>query len=466
VGGRPTDSCDPAILAVDGVRSHDASPDAVMNAVAASSPKIAVTSVVTGDVIAGKYRVERVLGRGAMGVVVAARHQQLDQVVAIKILARDAAEDGVAVERFLREARATARLRSEHVARVLDVGQLPDGVPYIVMEHLEGSDLGELLEMTGALPPWKACEYVVQACDAVAEAHARGIVHRDLKPENLYLTTRVGGDAMVKVLDFGISKVMSGKQGALTQTRAVVGSPLYMSPEQLRSSKEASPRSDVWALGVVLYELMTRRWPFEAESLPDLCIKVAREQARPVTEHRADLPPGLADVIARCLAKDPADRYPDAASLAQALGPFLRPEARDVVRGIRAVAGSLTETLSASPGLAPVRRGTRTRAAALVLAVVLGGGLAAEFRRGAAQPFSLAAVEAALTSSDLARVAEPTAGPAADPAPFPLPANSISPPPAAKPPPAVRPPRSVAVQPARARSVALPTAVDDIPAFR
>jgi serine/threonine-protein kinase len=361
-----------------------------------------------GQVLAGKYRVERILGRGAMGIVVAARHLQLDQVVAIKLLVRDAVDDEVAVERFLREARSAAKLRSDHVARVLDVGKLPGGAPYMVMELLEGADLADVLETRGQLEAALACEYVVQACDAVAEAHMRGIVHRDLKPENLYLTTRVGGERMVKVLDFGISKVMTGKQGALTQTRAVVGSPLYMAPEQLRSSKDASPRSDVWALGVVLYELLTRRWPFEADSLPDLCVKVAREAPRPVTALREDVPAALAAVIDRCLRKDPAERYADAGALAAALEPFVEPALRDVIERSRRTARTLAET-GAAPLDAPSRAGglrpgtwLGLGAALAVVAVVAVAVATAARGPGGAPASSLAAVEGALQGSDLA----------------------------------------------------------------
>ena len=345
--------------------------------------------VAPGDLLAGKYRVERMLGRGAMGVVVAARHIQLEQIVAIKLLAPEAMEDEVAIERFLREARAAAKLRSDHVARVLDVGRLDDRAPYMVMEYLDGADLGEVLDLEGPFSPEIACEYIVQACDAVAEAHARGIVHRDLKPENLYLTTRVGGAWMVKVLDFGLSKVLTEKQGALTQTRAVMGSPLYMAPEQLRSSRSASPPSDVWALGVVLFELLTRCWPFEAESLPELCLKVTREPPRALHEVRGDVPAGLVAVVERCLEKEPEARYPDAAALAVALEPFLSPASRPLVARSRSIAQSLVETQAADagkthPGARPSRRPTWI-ALAVALAAA-GGGRLSRWAGGARRP--------------------------------------------------------------------------------
>src|SRR5579859_1664764 len=204
-------------------------------------PEPGAIPVKEGDLLAGKYRVERVLGVGGMGIVVAARHEQLEQRVAIKFVRDEALDNKEAVERFLREARAAVRLKSEHAAKVLDVGTLESGAPYMVMEFLEGSDLAAVLVERGPLPVEEAAEYVLQACEAVAEAHAAGIVHRDLKPQNLFLARTVGGAPRVKVLDFGVSKTLHGNPttgGGLTQTRLMLGSPLYMSPEQMRSSRD------------------------------------------------------------------------------------------------------------------------------------------------------------------------------------------------------------------------------------
>jgi serine/threonine-protein kinase len=284
-----------------------------------------MTPVREGDLLAGKYRVERVIGVGGMGVVVAARHEQLGQLVAIKFLRDDVLGNEDSVERFLREARSAVRLKSEHVARVIDVGKLDSGSPYIVMEFLEGDDLGQILEEQGPMAPEAAVQLVLQACEAVAEAHAAGIVHRDLKPQNLFLTRSVTGMPKLKVLDFGVSKasgMTTGGQGALTRTRSMLGSPLYMSPEQMRSAKDVDARADVWALGVVLFELLTRRWPFEAQNMPELCLKVVTEPPQSIASLRPELAPCLVAVIERCLEKDPAGRYADAAALAQALEPF------------------------------------------------------------------------------------------------------------------------------------------------
>jgi eukaryotic-like serine/threonine-protein kinase len=282
-----------------------------------------------GDVLAGKYRVERVLAVGGMGVVVAAKHAQLDQLVALKFVLSAAADNPDAVERFVREARAAVRLRSEHVAKVLDVGTLDTGAPYIVMEYLEGSDLAAVLRAQGPLPVSDAADYIVQACDAVAEAHSLGIIHRDLKPQNLFLTRRADGSPLVKVLDFGISKTLPSLNDAaspqLTRTNFVLGSPLYMAPEQMRSPKNVDPRADVWALGVVLHELLAGTPPFRGESIPELCLKAISDPPEPIL--RSDVPDGLRAVIARCLEKDLAARYQDVAELATALAPFGGPGA-------------------------------------------------------------------------------------------------------------------------------------------
>jgi serine/threonine protein kinase len=278
-----------------------------------------------GDLVAGKYRIQQVLGVGGMGVVVAARHEELDQLVAIKFVRDDALGNDEAVERFLREARSAAKLKSEYVARVLDVGRLPSGAPYMVMEFLDGTDLAQTLTRDGPMAFDLAVGLMLQVCEAVAEAHAAGIVHRDLKPENLFLTRTLGGSPRMKVLDFGVSKsatLASGGKGLLTGTSAMLGSPLYMAPEQMRSSRDVDSRIDVWALGVVLFELLTRRSPFEADTMPELCLKVVSEPPLSLAQLRPDLPPALVGVVERCLEKERDKRYANAAELAAALEPF------------------------------------------------------------------------------------------------------------------------------------------------
>jgi serine/threonine protein kinase len=281
-----------------------------------------------GDLLAGKYRVERLIGAGGMGVVVAARHEDLDQLVAIKLVRDEALGNEEAVERFLREARSAGRLRSEHIARVLDVGKLDSGAPYMVMEFLEGNDLAQTLLRDGPMPSGLAVALMLQVCEAVAEAHSAGIVHRDLKPENLFLTQTVGGSPKVKVLDFGVSKSMrlaDDPMAKLTATRTVLGSPLYMPPEQMRSSRDVDARGDVWALGVVLFELLTGRSPFEAETMPELCVKIVSEPPLSLAEFRPDLSPSLVAVVARCLEKERDRRFENAAQLATALEEFAPP---------------------------------------------------------------------------------------------------------------------------------------------
>ncbi|HEY2517260.1 MAG TPA: serine/threonine-protein kinase [Polyangiaceae bacterium] len=298
------------------------------------SPPDSESSLRPGRLLGGKYRVERVLGAGGMGVVVAARHVALDTRFAIKLMRREAASDEESVARFLHEARAAGRLKSEHCVHVIDVGTLENGAPYMVMELLVGQDLAELLARSGARCPAEAVDYVLQTCEGIAEAHSRGIVHRDIKPHNLFVTKGVDGMPLVKVLDFGLAKsVRSTKDGrALTQTKAVLGSPAYMSPEQMRASRTVDARTDTWSLGVCLYELLTGRTPFEGATYPEVCSLVLNEPPAPLP---SDVPRELSRVIARCLQKDPRRRYADVAELASALEDFA--STRGAAARIRAV---------------------------------------------------------------------------------------------------------------------------------
>jgi len=273
-----------------------------------------------GAIVAGKYRIERVLGAGGMGVVAAATHVQLDHRIAIKVLHDQAASDHAMVERFLREARAVAKLRSEHVCRVFDVGRLDSGAPFIAMELLDGVDLARAIDER-PLAPVVAVDYVVQACVAIAEAHANGIVHRDLKPANLFVTKRLDGSPQIKVLDFGIAKASLGGDTSLTRTDAVIGTPVYMSPEQLRSARDVDARTDIWALGVILYQALSGRLPFPATSLTEAAVKIAMDRPDAI-----EVEPALRDVVMRCLEKEPARRYRDVGALAAALAPLGGPE--------------------------------------------------------------------------------------------------------------------------------------------
>jgi eukaryotic-like serine/threonine-protein kinase len=284
-----------------------------------------------GEILAAKYEVERVLGVGGMGVVVAARHIQLGQRVAIKFMRVEAAQHAHGVSRFLREARAAVALSSEHVTKVLDVGTLESGAPYMVMEYLAGADLGEVVQTNGPLGVAETVGIVLQACEAIAEAHTLGIIHRDLKPSNLFATTRRDGSPLVKVLDFGISKTEElnthGVRENLTASGLVIGSPLYMSPEQLRSAKAADARSDIWSLGVIVFELLTGKSPFAAETLGETLARIVSESAPSVREQRPDVPEGLAAVVAQCLERDIRRRIQSVAELAIRLAPFAPREA-------------------------------------------------------------------------------------------------------------------------------------------
>jgi eukaryotic-like serine/threonine-protein kinase len=276
--------------------------------------------VTTGDVIGGKYTIEALIGVGGMGAVFLAKHEQLRRRVAVKFLLSEARSSPDAYARFEREAHAAAALQSENVARVIDMGALPDGTPYIVMEYLEGQDLSARLESSGRLAIDEAVAHVVEACDAVGEAHALGIIHRDLKPANLFLARRPNGTARVKVLDFGISKMnTAGKPMSLTGTGAVMGSPLYMSPEQLRGSAKVDERTDIWALGVVLYELLGGKPPFQAEAFPEQCALILTASPAPLRTLRPDVPPALEAVVMRCLSKDANERFSSVGELTAAL---------------------------------------------------------------------------------------------------------------------------------------------------
>lgn len=276
-----------------------------------------------GELLADKYRVDRVLGHGGMGVVVAARHVELDEWVAIKFLLPDLASDAGVVARFLREAKAAVRIRSEHVVRVSDVGRLASGLPYMVMEFLDGCDLAELVRRRGPLPVDEAAILLLQACEALAEAHVQGIIHRDLKPQNLFLVHRADGSPCVKVLDFGIAKfTRSDDVASLTKTSAMMGSALYMSPEQLRAPKDVDARTDVWALGVVLFELLTGVKPFDADALPVLVAQILDGAPTKLRTLRPQAPAALESFLERCLEKDRERRFDSVAALAEALLPF------------------------------------------------------------------------------------------------------------------------------------------------
>ncbi|MBX3209751.1 MAG: protein kinase [Labilithrix sp.] len=281
-----------------------------------------------GDVLGGKYKVERILGAGGMGVVVAAKHVDLGQRVALKFMLKEAMADPSHAERFLREAKSAVQLKSLHTARVLDVGRLKNDEPFMVMEYLDGRDLDAELQARGPLPPHVAVDYILQASEALAEAHGLGMIHRDVKLKNMFLTAGVDGRPLVKMLDFGLAKTL-GSHGdvSLTATNSVFGSPQYMSPEQMRSAKDVDVRSDIWSIGVCLYELLTGRVPFDAQGVAEICAMVLKDPVPAPSQFVQGLPVDLEAAVLRCLEKDVTRRFQSVAELAFALQSYAPDEA-------------------------------------------------------------------------------------------------------------------------------------------
>ncbi len=409
------------------------------------------SEVQEGQILAGKFRIERVLGQGGMGIVVAATHLQLDERVALKFLLPEALSNPEAVERFAREARAAVKIKSEHVARVSDVGTLESGSPYMVMEYLHGEDLASYVRRNGATSIPEAVEFLLQACEAIAEAHALGIVHRDLKPANLFVTRRVDGSPCIKVLDFGISKVTipgASPELGMTKTHSIMGSPLYMSPEQMSSTRSVDMRTDIWALGVILYETLTGRVPFDAETMPQLCGMILQDPPRPLRSLRPDVPESLEAVVLHCLQKNREHRYANVADFAFALAPFgaaVAHRSADRISRVLGAAGIPSRPV-AVVGAASVRAGSSTNTnfgasgeskksrTPLVLALLAGAAVLAGLGWFATQRHpALDSVADPLTSKPTLAVAveaaPPAPAPAAPPAPVVVPDSASAAPP-------------------------------------
>jgi eukaryotic-like serine/threonine-protein kinase len=434
-----------------------------------------------GTIVAGKYRIESLLGEGGMGFVVAATHIQLGTQIALKLLREEMAKSQRVVERFLREAQASAQLRSEHVCRVMDVSTLDTGVPFIVMELLYGRDLATVIKQAAPLPVGAIADYILQACQGIAEAHSLGIVHRDLKPGNLFLTQRPDGRPLIKVLDFGIAKAPGASRDfSLTQTASVMGSPGYMSPEQLKSSKEVDARADLWSLGVVMYEMVTGRPPFTAESITELALRVTLDPTPPLPP---TVPRGFVDVIDRCLAKDPKNRFRDIAALAAALAPFAAQgadAARAVGKVLRGTAPQLGDpsptqtvptTLSRASGSIEALPASRRRSMVIIGGLV--GGVAgvavvslALFTGGGGDPVRAPAATPAPAAAPVAPAPppEPLPEPKVEPPPPPAPPSepTVAPEPPAAPPAEQAPPRAPAKPPAKKKPPKKKPTIEDI----
>jgi serine/threonine protein kinase len=312
-----------------------------------------------GDLIDGKYVIDCIIGQGGMGVVMRAVHRQLEQRVAIKLLLPEGMRS-TAAARFIREARAASRIQSEHVARVVDVNTLPNGLPYMVMEYLTGEDLQSVASKERPLAIATVSNYLLQACDALAEAHAMGLVHRDLKPANLFRTWRKDGSAFIKVLDFGIAKDVSDQNMSMTATGQSIGSPYYMSPEQVRDAKKVDQRSDIWSLGVILYEMLSGQTPFGGDTLGGVFAAIVSDPYVAIRTHRPDMPPVVEQVLARALERDVSKRFQTVGEFAMALA-ALDPNSQELLNRIlkveRApgsrVSGAAGPMISLSPPIVP-----------------------------------------------------------------------------------------------------------------
>jgi eukaryotic-like serine/threonine-protein kinase len=390
-----------------------------------------------GQIVAGKYEVERVLARGGTGLVVKARHLQLLEPCAIKFMLPEVLGTPMARERFLREARACARLKSDHVVRIFDVGELDAETPYMVLEYLEGADLEDHLDRCRPLPVAETAVYVLQMCAALAEAHALGIIHRDLKPANVFLARLPDGTTRVKLLDFGISKVLEGAAGvdqSQTVEGTIMGTPLFMAPEQARGD-EVDARTDIWAVGVILYNLLTGRLPFESnQSMRTLAYVLSREPVPP-SRHLPSIPPALEQLILRCLQKDPAARPASVNEIAAAIAPFAEGEGALLSLHVRRIFESSADGRPSLPQIdLPVTAARRPTArtlldpqrprwmvpaviSALVVAVLLGGALAPRSPESSPPPAALHAGDAVINAAPALPAVAPSPVVSAKPAP-------------------------------------------------
>jgi len=280
--------------------------------------------IAAGTVLEGKYRVDRLLGAGGMGSVWIAEHTGLNRPVAVKVLDSSANKDPTSVQRFMREAQTAARLRSDHIVDVMDVGRFEDGTPFIVMELLEGETLSSRIKNVGRLPAHLGAYFVDQLLEGLGAAHAAGVIHRDIKPDNCFIVQKSGRDHL-KLLDFGISKVAGdAREMRMTKTGVVMGTPYYMAPEQARGAKEIDHRCDLYAAGAILFECVTGRVPFEAESVNELLFKIVLEQVPRARSFAPDLDPAFEQLVLFAMGREPHERFQTAHDFRAALAPYIQ----------------------------------------------------------------------------------------------------------------------------------------------
>jgi serine/threonine protein kinase len=337
-----------------------------------------VKNPLVGQIVQGRYRVDRLIGRGGMGVVYQAQHLLIGRKVALKVLSAYAAHSPERVERFRREALAAAGVGSSHVVDVLDMGQLDTGLQYIVLEHLDGADLAYAVAVAEQFAVTRAVHVLCQLCDALSAVHAAGIVHRDLKPENVFLISQDGMPDFVKVLDFGICKFLDATGAQLTETGEALGTPLFMAPEQVEGRRDVDHRADIYALGALLFFMLAGRSAFDAPSLPLLFVQICQEPPPRIRSLRGDVPSELDAIVQRALSKHPADRFGSCAELKAALSPFVHSEAlRDTLPSLppsRLPSRDLGITDALVRAHVPRRRPIRM--AVLGAGLVVGGALA------------------------------------------------------------------------------------------
>jgi serine/threonine-protein kinase len=307
-----------------------------------------------GQMLEGKYRIGDMIAEGGMGVVYEAEHTKIGRKLAVKFLMKNITANPLMLKRFQNEARIAASVGHRNIVDILDMGTTPRKIPYIVMEYLDGSDLGDVIDAVTRLPPPLAAELAIQILGALRAVHLKGIVHRDLKPENVFIVRETGGGMIVKILDFGISRLQQrDKVGQdLTRTGAVFGTPRYMSPEQARGLKDIDHRADIYSVGVILYKMITGVTPFEQEDYNNLIIAITTEEPLPVSSHGVPVDPRLEAIVMQALARDPAERFEDADSLMRALHPF-RSSAMEEVDPTSSTDSGPLSALEGSPGGTP-----------------------------------------------------------------------------------------------------------------